>query len=121
MNDSVRVRGRRWFLAGFAAVALLLAGVASYLAYPEPDGLDTVASRGCTVTETAAGDQLEGSCMARGAEDHALAGGPLADYTVGGEDGLVGVAGIAGVAVTVVLAGGLFWILRRRGTPPPEG
>lgn len=120
-GSAPRTRHGTRFLVGFAVVALLLAGVVSYFAYPEPDGLDTVARQGCTVTETAGEEELSGSCMAQGAREHALAEGPLADYTVGGDDGLVGVAGVLGVVVTLVLAGGLFWVLRgRRDTPPPE-
>ncbi|TWF81611.1 cobalt/nickel transport protein [Pseudonocardia hierapolitana] len=102
------------FFLGFLAVALLVAGGLSYFASPDPDGLDTVALNGCDVVETDAGEQLEGTCIAQHAEDHALAGSPLADYSVGGGDGTVGMAGVIGVLVTLVLAGGLFWLLRRR-------
>jgi cobalt/nickel transport protein len=102
------------FFLGFLAVALLVAGGLSYFASPDPDGLDTVALDGCDVVETEAGEQLEGTCIAQHAEDHALAGSPLADYAVGGGDGTVGPAGVIGVLVTLVLAGGLFWLLRRR-------
>jgi cobalt/nickel transport protein len=102
------------FFLGFLAVALLVAGGLSYFASPDPDGLDTVARDGCEVVETDAGEQLEGTCIAQHAEDHALAGSPLADYALGGGDGTVGIAGVIGVLVTLVLAGGLFWLLRRR-------
>ena len=102
------------FYAGFLLVALLVAGVLSYLASSDPDGLDTVTLSGCEVVETDAGEQLEGSCIAQHADDHALAGSPLADYTVGGGDGTVGPAGVIGVVVTLLVAGGLFWLLRRR-------
>jgi cobalt/nickel transport protein len=106
-------RAAGFFLA-FLAVALLVAGGLSYLASPDPDGLDTVTLNGCDVVETDAGEQLEGSCIAQNADDHALAGSPLADYAVGGGDGTVGLAGVIGVLVTLVLAGGLFWLLRPR-------
>jgi cobalt/nickel transport protein len=102
------------FFLGFLAVALLVAGGLSYLASPDPDGLDTVTLNGCDVVQTGEGEQLEGTCIAQHADDHALAGSPLADYAVGGGEGTVGLAGVIGVFVTLVLAGGLFWLLRRR-------
>jgi cobalt/nickel transport protein len=102
------------FFLGFLAVALVVAGGLSYLASPDPDGLDTVTLNGCDVVETDAGEQLEGTCIAQHAGDHAMAGSPLADYSVGGGGGTVGLAGVIGVVVTLVLAGGLFWLLRRR-------
>jgi cobalt/nickel transport protein len=102
------------FLVGFLVVALLVAGALSYLASSAPDGLDTVTLSGCDVVETEAGEQLEGTCIAQHAGDHALAGSPLADYTVGGGEGTVGLAGMIGVLVTLLVAGGLFWLLRRR-------
>lgn len=102
------------FFVGFGVVALLIAGVLSYLAYPHPDGLDTVTQQGCS--EIAGGEQLAGDCIAQNADDHAMAGSPLADYTVGGNEGLLGVSGVVGVLVTLAVAGGLFWLLRpRRG------
>jgi cobalt/nickel transport protein len=104
------------FFAAFLVVALLVAGGLSYLASPDPDGLDTVTLSGCTVTETDAGEQLDGTCIAQNAEDHALGAGPLADYAVDGAEGSVGLAGVIGVLVTAVVAGGLFWLLRRPGT-----
>ena len=105
------------FFLGFLAVALLVAGALSYFASSEPDGLDTVTLSGCDVVETEAGDQLEGTCIAQHADDHALAGSPLADYAVGGGEGTVGPAGVIGVLVTLLVAGGLFWLLRRRSGP----
>jgi cobalt/nickel transport protein len=109
-------RGRTLgFLLGFLAVALLVAGVFSAFASPDPDGLDTVALDGCQVIETDAGEQLDGTCIAQKAGDHALNSSPLADYAVRGGEGTTGLAGILGVIVTLALAGGLFWALRRRG------
>jgi cobalt/nickel transport protein len=102
------------FFLGFLVVALLVAGGLSYFASPDPDGLDSVTLSGCDVVETDAGEQLEGTCIAQHAGEHALAGSPLADYAVGGGEGTVGLAGVIGVLVTLVLAGGLFWLLRRR-------
>ena len=43
-----------------------------------------------------------------------MATSPLADYASSGGEGTVGLAGIIGVLVTLVVAGGLFWLLRRR-------
>lgn len=112
---------KRFFL-GFLLAALLLAGLVSYLAYPHPDGLDTVANEGCTVTEVNGAEQLEGQCIARNATEHPMAGSPLADYTVGGNSATTGIAGVIGVLATLAVSGGLFWLLRRRtGTSPATG
>jgi cobalt/nickel transport protein len=104
------------FSVGFLVVALLIAGGLSYFASSAPDGLDTVALNGCQTVPTAGGEELTGECIARNATDHAAAGSPLADYRLLGGDGTVGPTGIIGVLVTLVVAGGLFWLLRRRGT-----
>jgi cobalt/nickel transport protein len=104
------------FFIGFLLVAVAMAGGLSYFASSDPDGLDTVALQGCEAVETPAGEELKGECIAQNATDHAAAGSPLADYSIVGGEGTVGAAGIIGVIVTLVLAGGLFWLLRRRGT-----
>ncbi len=120
-----RARDRRTtgFFVGFLVVALLIAGGLSYFASSDPDGLDSVTLQGCTVTGSGAGEQLEGTCIAQDAQDHALGSGPLADYAVDGADGTVGLAGVIGVLVTLAVAGGLFWLLRgrrgRAGGPGP--
>ncbi|MFC7446710.1 PDGLE domain-containing protein [Rhodococcus daqingensis] len=106
---------RSWFLAGFAVVALFVAGVVSYLASSSPDGLDSTTLRGCTIVETEAGETLTGTCIAQSAGDHHLADGPLADYAVAGNDTLTGIAGILGVSATFAVAGGLFWLIARSG------
>jgi cobalt/nickel transport protein len=103
---------RSRFLLGFLLAALVVAGGLSYLASPDPDGLDAVTRHGCTVSATAAGERLDGTCIARHAGDHAPAGSPLADYTVAGHAGTTGLAGVAGVLVTGLLAGLLFRVLR---------
>lgn len=111
---------RRWrFFLGFGLLTLLVAGALPYLADSDPDGLDAVSQRGCAVV---AEEQLEGDCIAKDAEDHALGGGPLADYTVGGDSALTGLAGVLGVLATAAVAGGLFWALRKRSpeSPAPE-
>lgn len=109
-------RGAR-FLVTFGAVALLVAGVLAYFADPAPDGLDAVTERGCTTVQTPQGEQLHGHCIAQHKTDHVMAHSPLADYAVDGDDRWTGVAGVIGVLATAALAGGLFWVLRRR----PEG
>ncbi|WP_158887257.1 PDGLE domain-containing protein [Amycolatopsis anabasis] len=105
------------FFAGFAIVALLLAGVVSYFADSSPDGLDSVTQDGCTTVQTAEGERLQGSCLAQDAREHPLEKGPLAGYAVGGDEGLTGVAGVLGVLATLAVAGGVFWLLRRRRAP----
>jgi hypothetical protein len=95
---------RAFWIAGLL-LTLLIAGVASYHASASPDGL-----------EWAAGE----SGFADTAEDSAVAGSPLADYGVTGVDDprlSGGLAGVIGVAATLVLAGGLTLVLRRRSTP----
>ena len=109
--------GRSRFLLGFLLAALVIAGGLSYLASPDPDGLDSVTLNGCTVSETAAGEQLNGTCIAQHATDHGLANSPLADYAVGGHGGTTGLAGVLGVLVTALVAGLLFRLLGRSGRP----
>ena len=122
---------RSRFLIGFLLVALGVAGGLSYFASSDPDGLDSVTLNGCTVSETAEGEQLDGTCIAQNAaaqypSGHQLASSPLADYTVAGRDGTTGLAGIIGVLVTAALAGLLFRLLgrsgrrRRSGSSPGE-
>ncbi|HEX2133432.1 MAG TPA: PDGLE domain-containing protein [Actinophytocola sp.] len=113
-------RGLRLFFAGFAVVALVIAGALSYFADSDPDGLDTATLEGCEVVETDAGEELVGDCVARNAGDHHLSESPLADYAVGGDDRFTGVAGVLGVLATLVVAGGLFWLLRRRSPSSRE-
>lgn len=107
------------FFLGLLVIALLIAGGLSYLASSDPDGLDTVTLHGCQVAAipdgAAAGqERLDGTCIAQNAQDSATAGSPLADYAVGGGEGTTGLAGVIGVVVTLAVAGGLFWLLRRR-------
>jgi cobalt/nickel transport protein len=100
------------FYAGFLVVALLLAGVVSYAASGSPDGLEAVTQTGCQLDES--GQPTGGQCIAQNAGQHVTAGSPLADYTVGGAAGTTGVAGVIGVLATLVVAAGLFWLVRRR-------
>ena len=90
------------FLLVGLLVALLIAGVGSYYASGSPDGLEWSAEE-------------EGFLDT--AEDSATADSPLADYGVSGvDDGRLsgGLAGVIGVAVTLVLAGGITLLVRRR-------
>jgi cobalt/nickel transport protein len=106
---------RLWlFFAGFALVALVVAGALPYFADSNPDGLDSATLEGCEVVETAQGEELTGSCIAQNADEHGLADSPLADYAVDGDDRFTGFAGVLGVLATFVVAGGLFWLLRPR-------
>jgi hypothetical protein len=92
-----------WFLAAGLVAALIVAGVLSSFAASDPDGLERVAiDEGFDET----------------AEEHVLADSPLADYTVEGvEDERLstGLAGVIGVAITAVIAGGLFYGIRLYG------
>ena len=96
------MRTRTFLLAGLV-VALLLGGVASYYASSHPDGLEYVAEQ-VGFLDTA--------------DDHAAGDGPLAEYAVDGvEDDRLsgGLAGVIGIGVTLLLAGGIGYAVRRRG------
>lgn len=97
------MRTRTFLLTGLLA-ALLLGGVVSYYASGHPDGLEHVA---------------EQVGFLDSADEHAAADGPMADYAVKGvEDDRLsgGLAGVVGVGVTLLLAGGLALLVRRRGS-----
>ena len=88
-------------------LCLLIAGVGSYYASAQPDGLEHVA---------------ESTGFIDSAEDSAVADSPLADYRVTGIDDerlSGGLAGVIGVAIMAVLSTGLFWGLRRRRDDEP--
>ena len=106
-------RGRTFWI-GFVIVILLIAGGVSYLASSHPDGLDSATLQGCEVVEVDGAEELTGSCIAQHATAHTLEASPLADYAIGGDSALSGVAGVAGVAVTLLIAGGLFHVIARR-------
>jgi len=96
------MRTRTFVVVGLLA-ALLVAGVASYWASSNPDGLEYVAEK---------------VGFADAAKDSAAAGSPLSDYQVKGveSDALSGgLAGVVGALVVLVLAGGLAYAVRRRG------
>ncbi|WP_432929618.1 energy-coupling factor ABC transporter permease [Microbispora sp. CA-135349] len=94
--------GLRPVLVGGALVAVLLAGVVSFYASGDPDGLEKVAAdKGLSAQE----------------KPHAAEDGPLADYAVKGVENQRlsgGLAGVAGVALTVAAGGGVFYVIRRR-------
>jgi cobalt/nickel transport protein len=95
------MRNRRFLLPGLL-VALLLAGVASSYASSLPDGLEHVAER---------------SGFGHTADESSTSDSPLADYTTAGvEDARLstGLAGVLGSLAVLLLAGGLFWLIRRR-------
>ena len=104
---------RHGFLVAFGLVALVIAGVLSYAASSSPDGLDSATQRGCQTVMVNGAEQLHGNCIAQHATDHAMSSSPLADYSVSGLGNSGGIAGVLGVVVTVLVAGGLFWLLAR--------
>ncbi len=103
-------RGVWWVVGVGLAISLLLAGAVSFYASSAPDGLDRVATDlGFSST----------------AQDSAAAGSPLAGYGLDGvsdERFSVGLAGVVGLAVTGLLAFGVFtWLARRSRRPGPAG
>jgi cobalt/nickel transport protein len=104
------------FLVGGLLVSLLLAGVVSNFTSSSPDGLDSATVDGCSLNSE---DEIaSGDCAATKAEDHELAGGPLAGYAVKGIDNefvATGLSGVIGVLLVFAIGGGLFWLVRRRG------
>ncbi|GGU33576.1 PDGLE domain-containing protein [Lentzea flava] len=87
------------FFLGFALVSLLIAGVLSYFASGDPDGLDK------TVEDTG---------IAAHAQEHPFAGSTFADYALGGDSKFTGLAGALGVIVVLAVSFSLFWFLRKR-------
>lgn len=98
----------KWVAVGIAVVALLLAGVVSYYASANPDGLEYVAGK---------------TGFLDSASEHGAADGPLADYGTKGVDNerlSGGLAGVIGTVVVLVLAGGLALVVRRRSAKTDE-
>ena len=90
------------FLAAGLLVSLFLAGVVSFYASSDPDGLEKVA---------------EDIGFIETAKDHTYADGALADYGVKGIDNeraSVGLAGVIGVIGTAVVGGALFTFIARK-------
>lgn len=90
------------FFAAVLLVALLIAGVGSYYASTHPDGLNYVAEQAGFIDEEKAS---------------ATSDGPFAGYSTQGVDDprlSGGVAGVVGSLTTLLVGGGLFWLLRGR-------
>ena len=97
------MRTRTLVLSGLL-VALVLAGVGSVYASSHPDGLEYVAGR---------------TGFLDTADDHAAGDGPFADYATKGVDDARlsgGLAGVVGTLVVLVIAGGIGFAVRRRGS-----
>jgi len=90
-------------VAAGLVVTLLLAGAVSYFASGSPDGLNKVSiERGFDGTE----------------QEHDLADSPFAGYETRGVNGgfwTGSLAGITGVGVCFLVAGGVAYLVRRRG------
>jgi hypothetical protein len=90
------------FLIAGLVVALTLAGIVSFYASSEPDGLEKVA---------------DDKGFLESADEHSLADSPLADYGVEGVDDdrlSVGLAGVIGVVITFAVGAGALWLVRSR-------
>jgi cobalt/nickel transport protein len=95
------MKQKNFLIAGFVA-SLLLAGVVSFYASSNPDGLEKVA-QDIGFIETA--------------KEHTNADGALADYGVKGVENQrlsTGLAGVIGVVATGVISTGLFMLVRRK-------
>jgi len=94
-------KNKKFLAAGFL-VSLFLAGVVSFYASSDPDGLEKVA---------------EDIGFIETAKDHTYADGALADYGVKGIDNeraSVGLAAVIGVIGTAVVGGALFTFIARK-------
>jgi cobalt/nickel transport protein len=92
---------RRFFAVGILVV-LLVAGVGSFYASSNPDGLEFVASK---------------TGFLDSADESKTTDSPFADYdTAGVENDRLGggIAGVAGVLLVLVIMGGLAYAVRRR-------
>jgi cobalt/nickel transport protein len=95
------MKQKTFLISGFV-VSLFLAGVVSFYASSNPDGLEKVA---------------EDIGFIETAKDHTYADGALADYGVKGIDNArlsTGAAGVIGVIATGVISTGLFMVVRRK-------
>ncbi|MFE7334749.1 energy-coupling factor ABC transporter permease [Streptomyces griseus] len=104
--EPAAARSNRGFWITGLVSAFLLAGVVSFYASANPDGLEKVAA-----------DQG----IDEKVEEHGAADSPLADYGVGDiADARLsgGLAGVIGVSATVVVGTGVFWVVRRRREEP---
>ena len=97
------MKQKSFLIAGFIA-SLFLAGVVSFYASSNPDGLEKVA---------------EDIGFIETAEDHTYAEGALADYGVKGVENprlSTGLAGVIGVVATGVVSTGIFMLVRRKSS-----
>ena len=95
------MKQKSFLISGFIA-SLFLAGVVSFYASSNPDGLEKVA---------------EDIGFIETAEDHTYAEAALADYGVKGVDNArlsTGLAGVIGVVATGVISTGIFMLVRRK-------
>ena len=95
------MKQKSFLISGFIA-SLFLAGVVSFYASSNPDGLEKVA---------------EDIGFIETAEYHTYAEGALADYGVKGVDNArlsTGLAGVIGVVATGVISTGIFMLVRRK-------
>ena len=95
------MKQKSFLISGFIA-SLFLAGVVSFYASSNPDGLEKVA---------------EDIGFIETAEDHTYAEGALADYGVKGVENprlSSGLAGVIGVVATGVVSTGIFMLVRRK-------
>jgi cobalt/nickel transport protein len=95
------MKQKSFLISGFIA-SLFLAGVVSFYASSNPDGLEKVA---------------EDIGFIETAEDHTYADGALADYGVKGVENprlSTGLAGVIGVVATGVVSTGIFMLVRRK-------
>ncbi|WP_181789848.1 PDGLE domain-containing protein, partial [Streptomyces phytophilus] len=91
------------------AASLVLAGIVSFYASSDPDGLEKVA-----------GDKG----IAEEEKEHSLSDSPLADYGVEDVSDTRlsgGLAGVIGVTATLAVGSGVFVVLRRRRAGPGQG
>ena len=94
-------KNKKFLISGFV-VSLFLAGVVSFYASSNPDGLEKVA-QDIGFLDTA--------------KEHTNADGVLADYGVKGienERASVGIAGVIGVIGTAIVGGALFTFIARK-------
>lgn len=100
------MRKGTWLIIGIGiAISLVAAGILSFYASSSPDGLEKVA---------------EEQGFLEQAQDSANATLPTADYAIAGVENerlSVGLSGVLGVAVMIVVAFGLFWIIGRGRKP----
>jgi cobalt/nickel transport system permease protein len=97
--------GMRGFVIAAGLAALVIASVVSQFAAPDPDGLERVA---------------EDQGFMQSAQEHALAGGPFADYAtrgLGNEALSLAIAGVVGVVITLLVGAGIVYAVRDRGAP----